>query len=278
MEAININDKVGSFFKNNIDNITLILLCVGYIFYGFATIEETGATIKEIVASGSISSIVGITIKVLFRKKGILRGMQDVKFLAKCNVYGAKKQEISPYIEKLKPFCDKKNEERVIQAQKEMLLNYAYSYDDFLNKKVPDKIAKKVARVKVFKYTPVLLTNAYDNSIDEKELLSNTTKDYQKKDNCLDTLIAFLCMIIFGYFGLTSGDINWSNIVWCGLQIVLYVTMGVIKYSNSYYFITETLRGKIERIISILEVFQNEYKQELKEVDSKSKESKEQFL
>jgi hypothetical protein len=64
-------------------------------------------------------------------------------------------------------------------------------------------------------------------------------------------------MFLFGYYGVKEGQFNLYNIIWCAMQIAIYLVLGVIEQMNAYEFVSETLRGKIKRIMSIIDDFTN---------------------
>lgn len=264
---LNISQKITLFVKNNMTNIALILVCFAYIFYGMLTVEKTGKTISEIVGGGLISAVTGFLIKTLRRKSGIQDGMISPVFIAKINAYGQKKVEISPYISELPQFCNYKNATRLKQKQAEYLVRYSMDYDLFMqgyydNDKTKKKILEKVRKMEVYQYTPVTFTNAYDNATEEEDILSTNVKKYESKDTISKILTTVVCGFLFGYYTVGQ-EISMTNVTWAILQISLYLIMGQIDYNNSYYYVTQTLRGKIERVICVLDEFlilRNKYK------------------
>ena len=62
--------------------------------------------------------------------------------------------------------------------------------------------------------------------------------------------------IIFGYFGVTLvSEINLALIIWNTLQIVMYITGGVIGMYSAYMFIVDDYRMSIIRKIDQLQRF-----------------------
>ena len=258
---LNFSQKVTIFVKNNMTNIVLILISLAYIFYGMLSVERTGKTIDEIIGGGALSALTGFFIKVLRGNSGITDGMISPVFIAKTNAYGEKKVEISPYIDELPQFCNYKNEARLKQKQSEFLAKYAMKYELFVNgyydnDPTKQEILEKARKIKIYQYTPVTFTNAYDNAVEEEELLSVNVDKYKKKNNRLKIVLTIICGLLFGYYTVGK-DFDWANVAWAAFQVSLYLIMGQIDYNNSYYFVTQTLRGKIERVISILDEFVN---------------------
>lgn len=254
-------EKVGLFLKNNIENIIVIVVSLAYVLYGVLTIEETGKTVAEILAAGALNFIFGLTIKDLRRKSGIRNGLTSETFILKKNAYGDKKLEIAPFIEEIDGFCSYENKNRLIQKQNEILIANCMSYNKFIdgfydNNKKYKKALKKVKSAKVYKYTPTMMTNAYDNTDDEAKLLKLSSKKFEAKKTASSILGTLICALIFGYF--TPGKhLDWNGILWNLIQVVIFIINGQIAYLSAYSFVTVDLKSKIERVINILDRFIN---------------------
>ena len=264
-ENLRIGQKITKAIKTNFDNIILVLLCLAYVAYGVATIEETGRTLFEIIATGIVSALVGLTIKILRRKKGILVGLRDPKFLTKCNVYGESKVKMDNHIDKLPKYCEAQNKSRLETKRREYCYSNPYTIIDYnaylegkyANTKDKDikKVIKQLKKIKVYNYSPTLFTNAYSNSSKESEILSSNVKDFENKSFGMDFVISLACLFLFGYFTLGKGEIDIANMIWCAFQITFYLVMGQIQYNKSVYFVTETLRDKVEAVINLISEF-----------------------
>ena len=254
------------FLQKNIENFILIILCAVYVLRGLASIEESGKTTLEIFADGALAFIVGYIIKRVLDRKGILRGLSSDKFIATCNEYGNKKMEIAPIIEELAPFCDERNANELKQRQIEYLTMEALSYNKFIANEYDanDKRIKKARRLKSTRVTPTMLTNAYDNTSNERELLSASIKRYERSQAGGDLTIGLLTAWLFGYYALKSNGLDTATVIWCALQVAIFLTNGMFKYMSSYFFITETLRGKIKRVMDIIDEFINKKRQSVK--------------
>lgn len=269
-------EKFTNFIKANIMNFALILVCAVYIFKGMLEVHESGKTVAEIFADGAIAFTVSITIKTIFRKKGISNGFENPAFINTCNNYGSSIEKISKKIEYVDLFCKEENDERLKNKQKIYLLKNAISYEEFksekycvkpkkikndkeLNKREMEKykICKKARKMKVFQYTSKLITNAYDSSSDEESLLKSSTKKFQKKASVENVLLGLLVGFIFGYYILKEGAISKSGMIWASLQIAIYLALGFIEYLNAYEFVTKTIREKIKRVLVIIDKFAN---------------------
>lgn len=250
------------FIKDNLVNMVIVLICLVYILRGLITIGETGKTWYEILADGLLAFFVSISIKILMRKKGLNNGFNSDKFIATTNEYGKQiVDKIDGHTEELEKYCLLKNDERLRIEQRNFLLRNGLDYETFEkgeyddrfenepNKKVRKKklnLLRKCRNLKVYKYTSVLITNAYCNAESESKLLSQSSQRYEKSNAISNILIGLIIMFLFGYYGVKSGNVQelWKNVIWCSIQITLYLVLGVIAMLNAFDFVTETLRGK----------------------------------
>lgn len=267
------SEKIGEFFRTNSVNIVLILICVVYIFYGIIDISSDKKTIEEIIADGVLAFIVSIIIKSLFRKKAIISGLSSDKFISTTNTYGSMLEtHIAPYTNECEKYCVYKNKTNLELAQKRKLLQKGMNFDKFKKgeydiefnniknqnlKKKKLKLLKDIRHIKVFNISMVLITNCYDSSQTDKELLGVSLKKYQGSSFASNVLIGLVIMFLFGYYSFGKGEFYWENIIWCAIQIAIYVGLGLLEYLKTYEFVTETLRGKIKRIISYIDDFTN---------------------
>lgn len=268
------SEKIANFFKDNLINFIIVLIVVIYIVRGIAKIVKTNATVDEIIADGILTFVVSITIKLLFRKKAIMVGFEKPSVKATCNAYGDSINSIAPNIDKLDEFCDDENKNRLRIEQTTFLLKYGVKYAEFESGKyevLPSrkgidsrqyKLLKykhkgctKAKKIRIFRYTSKLITNAYDTTESERELLTASTKKYQSKQFLMNALIGAVCGVLFGYYTLGKGEINVENIIWCSLQMALYLAFGMIEYFNTLEYITKTIREKIKRVMAIIDKF-----------------------
>ena len=261
------------FIKDNLVNMVIVLICLVYILRGLITIGETGKTWWEILADGLLAFFVSISIKILMRKKGLNNGFNSDKFIATTNLYGKQiVEKVDGHTEDLEKYCLFKNDERLRIEQRNFLLRNGLDYEMFEkgeydsrfesipNRKIRRKkvnLLKKCRNIRVFKYTSVLITNAYCNAESESKLLSQSSQRYERSNAIGNILIGLLIMFLFGYYGIKSGNVEelWKNVIWCAIQVTLYLVLGVIAMLNAFDFVTETLRGKINRVISIIDDF-----------------------
>lgn len=255
-------DKFASFLKGNIETFILVAICAVYIFRGIADIQESGKTVWEIIADGAVAFAFGYIVKAIMGKKGMLNGLISPKFIATTNQYGDQKIKIQNYVEELTTFCDKKNDSKLKQTQIDFLIKHAMNYNLFISgfyddDKSKKRILKKCRKIKVFEYTPTLITNAYDSTTDEKEMMNVSISKYQSSQLSGNLIIGGLSFVLFGYFTLGKNAFDWAKIEWYALQVMIFLANGFLKQMNAYFFVTETLRGKVKRVMDIIDEFMN---------------------
>lgn len=257
-------DKVSAFFKNNMVTLILILVCIVYIFRGVANIEYSGKTIFEIVADTFITFIVGITIKSLMGKNGIMSGRMSPKYLRTTKLYGEQLDSITHNVEHLDMYCDYKNWLALRRKQTTILrkagLTYRkFSLGDYDDSNDPEVIqaVKKAREVDIFPITSFMILNVIDASEEHSKILKLDVKTYEKTKLRNNMLIGASIALLFGLCSLEKGVWDWSGILWTAIQTVLFLALGCLEYMNGYEFISETFRGKIIIVISFIDEFKN---------------------
>ena len=118
-----------------------------------------------------------------------------------------------------------------------------------------ERAYKKALRVKL---KPLLASNLTSDGVKASDPFDfgKSKKEYTTQRNASDAVIKVLMAIIFGYFGVSlASEINVASIIWNGLQIVLYVTGGVIQMYNSFMWVVDDYRGSIIKKIDYLQKF-----------------------
>lgn len=247
-------NKTISFLKSNILTILLVLSCIAFVFKDMVNVEESNKSILEILASGLLTLIMALVVDTIMSKKGTLAGLASVQYITTLERYGKEIDKTDPHIDKLDGFCDTKNDQRIIRAQKKILRLQRIKFEDFMNKtqeevcgnnKEKNKAWEKAVKVKIH-----MLTSDY--------LLSETDDNYEmgKKEKTLDqvernsmlsklgTKVVFAC--ITGYFGITI-VINKANLIWGAIQVFIWVCWGTISYFQRYLYVVNTHRQTIIR-------------------------------
>lgn len=116
---------------------------------------------------------------------------------------------------------------------------------------------KKALRVKL---KPLVSSNLTSDGVKANDPFDfgKSKREFTTQRNASDIVIKLLMAIIFGYFGVSlASEVNLASIIWNGLQIVLYVTGGVIQMYNSYMWVVDDYRGSVIKKIDYLQKFKN---------------------
>lgn len=125
------------------------------------------------------------------------------------------------------------------------------------NEKLRRRTYYKALRVKL---KPLMASNLTSDGVKENNPFDfgKSKREYTARRSASDAIIKVLMAIIFGYFGVSlASEINVASIIWNGLQIVLYVTGGVIQMYNSYMWVVDDYRGSVIKKIDYLQKFKS---------------------
>ena len=278
--------SVAEIFYKYAGYICVVLISVIYVFGSMLVIEKTGRSVYEILATGMLSMLVGILINSIFRGAGIRRGDEDEKMRSTVSLHARAVEEIIPYIDRLDEYCEKENKRAKKSIRARILAEEGLKYEDYFDsdgillegvgfqgekQKNIDGVVKKL----VFKYrelkkrraiykaqhlkikplTPSSLT-AFGEKSENPFDFGKSKSQYSSSHSVLDVLSRLAMAIIFGYFGVTLlSDINVSSIIWSLLQIIMYLSSGIIQMYTSQMWVLDTYRAGIIRKIDQLEKF-----------------------
>lgn len=268
------------YLKQYMGYIVIVLACLIYIARGIITVEETGKTILQILADGSLALFFGIFINVVFELQGMMEGDRNEKVIATNQKHADIVDEISPNIDKLDDWCDMKNKEALKHARIRMLSVHGLKYEDcfdeegvaktpsFIKEKSHDlsKEEKQLLKAKIRCYKKsckIKLTLLTTNSLTSEGgreydpyYLGQTKKQYKQKTATMDIFSKLGISVIFGIYGaklVTS--FSWAFLIWTGIQVVLFLIMGVVKLYTSYMFVVDDHRSRTIKKIDNLTKF-----------------------
>lgn len=261
-EKKNFPDKIRNFFKENLNTFIIVLISIVYICYGVATIHRTDKTIPEIIAASILNLIIGLTIKTLMLNQGLSDGLKDERYLKTLKIYGDKLDNNTNYISELELYCDYKNNKKYKSLQINYLRKYGLSYDKFIKGEYNGdeklkKIIAKANRIRFKHLNPIIMLNAVNILKNEEEVIGKNINKYKAEALGKKIIIGILCAILFAYYGIDSGTINFLGMLWATLQIVVNLVFGTIEYFNASSFVKDDLRSKLVYIISCFDEFEN---------------------
>ncbi len=266
-----------SFLENlykNAGYYCVALISLIYVASSLILISKTGKSIYEIIGSGFISLVVGSLINGSFRSVGIRRGEADERTVNTVKDHGSAVEDVSPYLDKLEEFCENENKLAIKKIRTKILASVGLKYDDCFdengvckvllltqdkkNRRKNRKIKKaynKAVRLKIKELTATTLTSDGGNT-DNPFDFGKSKREFSKSKNTTDIITRVIMAIIFGYFGVTLvSEINFATIIWNTLQIVMYITGGVVSMYSTYMWIVDDYRQGILKKIDYLNKF-----------------------
>ena len=88
--------------------------------------------------------------------------------------------------------------------------------------------------------------------------LGRSKAQYETKSSIIDIVSRIGIAIIFGYFGVDLiKDFNFINLIWQLFQVSLFLVMGIVKLYQSFIFIKDEFRARIQKKTNILREFSN---------------------
>ena len=154
-----------------------------------------------------------------------------------------------------KPKRDKtkiKNENKLIRQE------YRFKVQE--NVKFKKAMFKKAVGVNLTQLTTQSLISNGSNTNDKFDF-GDTQVDYFRKSNIFN----FGSKLLFGLtLGLITIDLidnfSWLLLIWTGLQIVIFLAFGIIKYFQAYLFMQNNFVERVKRQVSYLKKFLNKEK------------------
>ena len=255
------------FFKNA-GYFAVILISVIYIAGSLVTISKSGRSIYEILGEGALSLIVGVMINGAFRTVGMKRGDEDERTVATRELHARAVEEISPKIDKLHEFCLSENKRAIKDIRCRILSSAGLKYSDFFDsegnpktdteepqEKKRKRAYRKALRVKIRHLSPSDLTTDGGDSQEPFDF-GKSKRSYSNRRSIGDGVTRLVMAIIFGYFGVgLSNGIDIASVIWHSLQIILYISSGIIQMYTSYMWMTDEYRGSIIKKIDYLQKF-----------------------
>ena len=266
------NTVVESLYRNA-GYLVVVLISLIYIASSLVMISKTGKSVAEIIGTGFLSLIVGALINSAFRSIGIRRGEEDERTISTNQLHANAVEDIIPYIDMLDDYCEIENRRLIKRIRTRILAKVGLKYEDCFDengiikelkidtsttkkqKRELERAYKRAVNVKIKHLSASSLTSdgaEYDNPYD----FGRSKREFSKGKGIYDVLSRIIMAIIFGYFGVTLvSEINLALIIWNTLQIVMYITGGVIGMYSAYMFIVDDYRMSIIRKIDQLQRF-----------------------
>lgn len=279
-------ERAKEFFRQSFCYIVIALSCVVYVVRGLITMTETGKTVLDALIDGGLALLFGIFLNMIFGLQGILKGKRNQKFISTTTYHGKLVDKVAKKMHKLDGWCEKKNAEALKVGRIRILSRSGLSYKDCFDengvaKTCPvdfDLISSKERKDRYKKKQELLKLKAYNRACNLKltQLSSNTLTseggrdydpyymgrtlvEYQRNSALTDLVSKLVVSIISAVYSVELvTNFNWGLLIWTGIQVVLFLLMGVIKMQQNYLFIVDDYRGRIVKKIDKLTMFDAE--------------------
>ena len=274
-------EKAKQFIKQNIWYIVIFVASIVYISRGIITISDTGKTISEIIVDGSIAFLYGLFINRIFDIQGMMQGDRNERVQKTYTLHSDIVTKISPYIDKLDYWCEKKNKEALKTARIRVLGRVGLKYEDCFSDdgvakeyKIDEskfysnnKIIKKNEKLKYKTFLSAcnlrltLLTTSALTSEGVKENdpfnFGPTKRQYETRKSFQDVIFKVGIAVITGLYGVKLiENFSWAFLIWTGLQVVLFLLIGAFQMYRTYLFVVDDFRNRIIKKIDRLEQFE----------------------
>lgn len=274
------NERVKSFFKQNVGYLIVAFVCVVYVLTAFLTIDASGKTVAQIIGDGAVAFFLGLFINRIFDLQGMLSGDREPRVQSTKEEHGAIVLRISPYIDKLDAWCVLENERNYKTQRTKILARVGLKYEECFDEngvaknwtpdaeKLKNKMLRKVELRKNHGFLKAV--NLKLTSLSAGELTSEggkqqdpfyfgrTKAQYETQEGLGDIVSKLGTAMIFGYYGVTLiENFNYANLIWMTLQVGLFLVMGVIRMYQAYNFVTDEFRGRVIKKIDNLQKFEN---------------------
>lgn len=116
--------------RNYAGYAAVILLVGAYTSMALFQIGKTDKTIWQIVADATTAMLLGVAVARLLSLQGILRGKQTKEYLDTAIMHAEAVKDITPYIDRLDAWCEKKTAEMLRLLRTRILVSGGLNYDD----------------------------------------------------------------------------------------------------------------------------------------------------
>lgn len=276
MEEKNIAEKIKDAFRSNFGYIAVVLVSAAYISTSFLTIEASGKSIARIIADGVLAFIVGILINRMFESQGVINGDADERVIGAVNRHANMVENVAPYLDELDEWCEIKNAEALARARRTYLSRNGMRYKDYFTEEgIPrDFVPKECKRYKERK-AEIFRKHHFEHAVNirltrlsagllisdtgdanDPYFLGRSKREYGEQSAKHDVWSKLILAILFGYYGVQLiADFSIANLLWTILQLTVFLLMGAIKMEQSYMFVVDEYRSRVNKKTDILQMF-----------------------
>lgn len=274
------SENVKEFFKQNLGYFIVGFVSIVYILTAVLTIDQTGKTVTQIIADGSVAFLLGLFINRIFELQGMMNGDREERVSSTVDEHGKIVLRIAPNMDKLDGWCATENEKNYKLQRTKILARVGLKYDDCFDEngvakiwrpdeeRLANKATKKAELKRCAGYHKALnlkLTELSGGDLtseggkqDDPFYMGRTKAQYKTQASVWDSISKLGAAIIFGYYGVTLiENFNYARLIWTTLQVALFLAMGTITMFKAYNFVVEEFRGRVIKKIDALQKFEN---------------------
>lgn len=266
-------------FKGYISGlIGALITAIGtaYIFYGLTDIITKEKTIEQIIVSSALATFIGWIISILYSEMAFVHALANDYYRDAQAEKGKIISVITPHIDKVPIFCEKRNMQEFESKKKSLLLSVGISLDDYnnnlmfkdvkdyilprkdnkiVNKKI--RLSNKQTKKQNKKIAKIIkkINKAYIEEYSYSEIVNGVTKLRFKKarratiDNYRvvkysgKIISSLVTGVLFGYYGLQlSENPNWGMVIYLAIQFLSFNANGVFSYMRARSHVNGTMR------------------------------------
>lgn len=272
------NEKFKESLRNNFGYIVAFIISCIYVLSSFITIDKTGKSLYRIIADGAMAFVFGFCLSKIFELQGMRNAEKEDRMKKTLFLHEEWVLKISPYIDRLDPWCDKMNLENLKKQRTRILssagLGYSSCFDDNGNALPYKPLYDPSSGKKLYKIE-CKRAKAYEKAVGIRvstlfgcDLTSNGKKsddpfdfgrnklEYEKQMSKKQAIMKIISSAIFGYYGVKLLDsFSYASLIWTCLQIAVFLLTGTIKMYSAYNFMTDEYRTGIIKKIDLLQQF-----------------------
>lgn len=292
--------KLKSAVMSAIGYMAVFLISAVYLLLSVVKVIPVGdQDIWSTAGDTVILLFIGMSLTAILETQGILNGMRDESYHSTVTLHGETVMRVSGHIDMLDTWCAIKNDENLKEHRIKILAGCAMKYEDYFGENgkpyVPDasrlknKYTKKdeIRRMRAYeaaqqvKLTPltsgVLTTDTTDREDPYKP--GRSKREFQRASLLKDFIVRLCLSGLLGYYGVTLiDDFSWDRVIWKSVQLVLMLSVGIIKMQRSYLFIVDEYRQEIIKKIDNLNKFEGWLTKQLTEECEKWQNNTEQAI
>lgn len=291
MEEKNIAEKIKDAFRSNLGYIAVILVSVAYVATSFMTLATTGKSVFQIISDGVLSFVVGVLMNRMFETQGVINGDSDPRVTKSVDRHAETVDEIAPYLDELDEWCTRKNSEALARGRRTYLSRYGMRYKDyFAEDGTPIKFTPEETKTRKEKRAEWWRRKRYDHAVNmritrlsagllisdtgnpnDPYFLGRSKSEYRTQSARQDVWSKIILAALFGYYSLTLlADFSLANLLWTVLQLTVFLLMGALKMEQSYMYVTDEYRDRVDKKTNILRMFQLELRKENENVNEQT--------